>query len=466
MKVDKIITPIVRDTVENGIKTAEKVVENPIKEFNDVAGDIAGRAKLGMDNATLDLTQIRADIEKTLRSRHFCPKTISYITAFLKPENARALQTLAHDPYASSRPIEEFACFATKENSAFLEQAAKMRDYEAAQDVKRGFRKELSEVKDMRTSVEENYVPYNPKWNAKALALTNEELLKAQNEIIDNLKNRGISNNTINYVKSWIKDDSVDVIRLASMDKNIADHEMCLWACHANAENADLMIRALLTKQYGLERRICDGTIRNMETIDAWYAYRNMLKSGKIKINTGDDAIFMAKTFENKITDKYSDFLQLIFEDQSLSLDTLIKIFKNLSNENKNALKEAYLRKDFETMEKIIGEKFNPREIDFIREGAKQEFKTTSSTGKITRNDFIRYMDDKLTHTSDFDVSQLKDSEVRNLAKLFGTTEEQIRNMSKKEYRRLCIQTHPDRNPNDNMSNQVFRILNKIFLGR
>ena len=75
-------------------------------------------------------------------------------------------------------------------------------------------------------------------------------------------------------------------------------------------------------------------------------------------------------------------------------------------------------------------------------------------------------MDDKLTHTSDFDVSQLKDSEVRNLAKLFGTTEEQIRNMSKKEYRRLCIQTHPDRNPNDNMSNQVFRILNKIFLGR
>ena len=31
MKVDKIITPIIRDTVENGIKKAEKVVENPIK---------------------------------------------------------------------------------------------------------------------------------------------------------------------------------------------------------------------------------------------------------------------------------------------------------------------------------------------------------------------------------------------------------------------------------------------------
>lgn len=34
MKVDKIITPIVRDTVENGIKKAENVLENPIKEFS------------------------------------------------------------------------------------------------------------------------------------------------------------------------------------------------------------------------------------------------------------------------------------------------------------------------------------------------------------------------------------------------------------------------------------------------
>ena len=59
------------------------------------------------------------------------------------------------------------------------------------------------------------------------------------------------------------------------------------------------------------------------------------------------------------------------------------------------------------------------------------------------------------------------------VSKIFGVsgneeeivTEEQIRKMDKKEYRRLCIQTHPDRNPNDSMAQQIFVILNKIFQG-
>ena len=46
----------------------------------------------------------------------------------------------------------------------------------------------------------------------------------------------------------------------------------------------------------------------------------------------------------------------------------------------------------------------------------------TDKMGVVHHSNYIRYMDDKLTHTSDFDVSQLKDSEVRNLAKLFGAS--------------------------------------------
>lgn len=147
--------------------------------------------------------------------------------------------------------------------------------------------------------------------------------------------------------------------------------------------------------------------------------------------------------FNRHVNNEFSDFFS------SLNLDMLLKICINLENENKNILKEAFLKKDFETIKKICS----------------KSIQSTSTARKITRNDFIQYMLNKFSCVEKIDIATLKDAEIRNLARLFGTTEDQIRHMDKAEYRRLCVQTHPDKNPDDCMASQAFIILNKIFQG-
>lgn len=139
----------------------------------------------------------------------------------------------------------------------------------------------------------------------------------------------------------------------------------------------------------------------------------------------------------------YADFID------SLDFNRLFKLFEHMASGNKKVLEDAFLKNDFDTIRKICA----------------QSIPTATTTRKLSKNDFVKYMSDKLTHSDKFNTKNLNDDEVRSLAKLFGTSEDQIRNMDKVEFRRLCIQTHPDRNPNDKMAHQMFIILNKIYNG-
>lgn len=138
------------------------------------------------------------------------------------------------------------------------------------------------------------------------------------------------------------------------------------------------------------------------------------------------------------------------FRQARAQLDLLFKltnsqILSNLSNENKRILKEAILNNDFKTIEKIYNE----------------SLKMSILTDDCMRNEFIKEIGEKLSRAN----RNLNDSEIGNLAVLLGTTEDQIKHMDKKEYRRLCLKFHPDKNPNDTMAHQIFIILNKIFQG-
>ena len=89
----------------------------------------------------------------------------------------------------------------------------------------------------------------------------------------------------------------------------------------------------------------------------------------------------------------------------------------------------------------------------------------TSSTGRITKEQFVNFMMDKVSHTKskDFlDTRVMKDSEIRNLAKLFGVLETKMRNFDKATKRELTLKYHPDRTGGDDLSIKMFQIVNKL----
>lgn len=141
-------------------------------------------------------------------------------------------------------------------------------------------------------------------------------------------------------------------------------------------------------------------------------------------------------------------------EEVRSQLDLLFKLSKlqnlsNLSNENKRILKEAISKNDFKTIEKIYNECL----------------KMSILTDDFTRSDFIKRISERLSYASEKGLNKLDDSEISNLALILGTTEDQIKHMDKKEYRRLCLKFHPDTNTNDAMAHEIFIILHKIFHG-
>lgn len=89
---------------------------------------------------------------------------------------------------------------------------------------------------------------------------------------------------------------------------------------------------------------------------------------------------------------------------------------------------------------------------------------STQSTGKITKEAFISHMESRLSKNdskSPANIKDFKDSEVRNLAKLFGVVEESIRNFSKNLQRELILKFHPDKNPDKNAP-RIFQIVSSI----
>ena len=88
-----------------------------------------------------------------------------------------------------------------------------------------------------------------------------------------------------------------------------------------------------------------------------------------------------------------------------------------------------------------------------------------SSAKKITKEQFVDFMVDKFSHMKSkdmVDITTLKDSEVRNLAKLFNISETTMRNFDKTTKRKLSLKYHPDTGSGDDLSVKIFQIVNKL----
>jgi len=159
----------------------------------------------------------------------------------------------------------------------------------------------------------------------------------------------------------------------------------------------------------------------------------------------------------HNVTDENYDLAVLLAKEKSMSLIEMRFILGQVK-EGKMRLEDAFaqFRKTHNTGGSYrTSEKFGEDTTEKISGN-----KSTKRKGGWTKEQFISHIQSKIEKRG-FKKSDLKDSEVRNLAKLLGTTEEQVRNMDKQEYRRLSIKFHPDSAGKGN--EDIFCILNSLY---
>ena len=160
---------------------------------------------------------------------------------------------------------------------------------------------------------------------------------------------------------------------------------------------------------------------------------------------------------KHNVTHSNYDLAVLFAKDESMSLIEIRSILGKI-NEDKMSLEDAFaqFRKTHNTSSSYrTSEKFGE---DFTKQTSENQ--STKRQNGWTKEQFITHIQQKIEKRR-FTILDLKDSEVRNLAKLFGTTEEQIRNMDKQEYRRLSLKFHPDSAGTG--KEDIFWILNSLY---
>lgn len=189
--------------------------------------------------------------------------------------------------------------------------------------------------------------------------------------------------------------------------------------------------------------------------LDVWFSCHDLnlaLKRNNIQsllekrgFSSKDDFFY---DVSNNVTDENYNLAVLLAKEKSTSLIDMRYIL-GLIKEGKMRLEDAFAQ--FRKAHNTNGD------YRFFEKFANN---TTKRKVGWTREQFISHIQGKINNRN-FQKSDLKDSEIRNLAKLLGTTEEQVRNMDKQEYRRLSIKFHPD--SAEKGKEDIFSILNNLY---
>lgn len=346
------------------------------EKFNDLETNNYGKFTAWFGAKSLKELLQKDNIETLLEKRHFSPKVISYVRSFTKEFNYEVLQLLSRDKCCHSNTMRRAACFTTEDNAEMAYRAALYKDYDyidRLSEYTRNPHKIILDMRDIHTK------EYHPQWtNLERWSYEEREIKRDYIENI--LKNRGSDPRKIDYVKSFVDEETFKIIEMLSCDKD-CPIDMIQWASgYANIENEELMRYAASKKDYDAIFQIGSGKIREKSEIDARQARKSSSSS-------------------------YS-------EQTSSSEHT-------------------------------------------------QSTKTQKPKG-WTKEQFVEHIQ-KVLPSRSFKTYLLKDTEVRNLAKLLGTTPEQIRNMDKKEYRRLSLKFHPDRAKDGEQ--EYFSFINTLYNG-
>ena len=201
---------------------------------------------------------------------------------------------------------------------------------------------------------------------------------------------------------------------------------------------------------------------------------------GKINNKNLDFILYLDKNFEvndfilRHAQNEVREVLDACRDENGICTDERVNIFKKLY-ENHYFRSDSYERSK---LRKVI-DGFCPRATSYyqkIGSNKKEEYKTSQephyhsyNTGSRynetrrgwTREQFVNHIETRLSNQN-MRKSFLKDTEVRNLAKLLGITTDKVLNLSRSDYRTLCKKFHPDTCKVAN-GDACFRIVHVLF---
>lgn len=332
----------------------------------------------------------------------------------------------------------------------------------------------------------------------QAQSLSDYELKIIKKDIEQTLNKRHFSPKLIKEVVSETDSVNHEVVSILAKDECCHSSTIRKVMYSVNERNQDLFKRAALCRDYEAFNGIRDGEIRDyggiryMKDVNnkpyrpQWtsvkeYSENEMLHYKNVIIANLSVQKYHKHEIANilKYVDNESVRVITILSTSKVRPDIMTFAAENSNVENAELILRACSYDDYDVIFPIVFGKIRTAgEIDERAEkryqngysqnqSYKQNQRTESqnppqSTGKWTKEQFLAHIDEKI-NKNNFHIYSLKDSEIRNLAKLLNTNTEQITKMDKTEYRKLSMKFHPDKNPDDKTAESCFKIVTTLF---
>lgn len=223
IKINEIVTNAVKDVAKNGSKQSDNVVRKQIKEFNNEGADIAGRAKLLMDSTVeisfKELQELKKSLRDKMIQRNFSQKNIDYILSFTNKDSYLVAKELINDEYAHTSNITWAMGYTTKENAHLMADAARKKNYEAFCDIQRRKITDPSQIEDLSEIVTKEGRKYIPQ-KTNVLTVSKETIELERNNILQLAKNKGADKKSIDYINSFLNEETIEVAKVLAEDKN------------------------------------------------------------------------------------------------------------------------------------------------------------------------------------------------------------------------------------------------------
>ena len=302
------------------------------------------------------------------------------------------------------------------------------------------------------------------------------------------LVDRNFSPKLIKYVKSYTNEHNFETLAILAQDECCHSNTVASAACFVDESNKAFAEFAAKMKDYRAINRMYKindfSEIRDMRSVNTreyhpqWADIEELsfeqLKREKSEVarllrNRGfiEKEIRYVQSFMDDETVKV---IKMLAEDKDCPVELVGWASGYANIENEALMRYALSLKDYDALDLIADGRIRTKSEINLRQ-AKHSSSSTSSNNTSSRNtkkgwtkeQFINHIKDVLSSRR-FKTQNLKDSEVRNLAKLLGTTPEQVVNMDKKEYHRLSVKYHPDKVNNE--EKEYFSFVNALFNGK